>query len=99
MPGIIPNNESWGAYPHTSEAMGGSVQESYFTKNLENLPKLHFPSFDGENPKLWQSRCEDYFLIYSGLVRFVRNGPSGIVPPGILVLFILKLITWNSSRS
>jgi hypothetical protein len=31
MPGIVPKNEGWGAYPHTSEAMGGSVQESYFS--------------------------------------------------------------------
>jgi hypothetical protein len=24
-------------------------------------PKLPFPKFDGDNPKLWQSRCENYF--------------------------------------
>jgi hypothetical protein len=24
-------------------------------------PKIPFPRFDGENPKLWQSRCETYF--------------------------------------
>lgn len=29
------------------------------------LPKLHFPKFNGENPKLWISRCEDYFQMYS----------------------------------
>ncbi|WVZ82556.1 hypothetical protein U9M48_029810 [Paspalum notatum var. saurae] len=28
------------------------------------LPKLQFPSFDGDNPKLWVSRCEDYFDLY-----------------------------------
>jgi hypothetical protein len=32
--------------------------------SLGNLPKLNFSSFDGENPKLWQKRCEDYFHIY-----------------------------------
>lgn len=28
------------------------------------LPKLHFPIFTGENPKLWQSRSENYFDMY-----------------------------------
>jgi hypothetical protein len=40
------------------------VQNSSFSRSLGNLPKLHFPSFDGENPKLWQSRCEAYFCMY-----------------------------------
>jgi hypothetical protein len=25
---------------------------------------MHFPKFEGENPKLWQSRCENYFDMY-----------------------------------
>jgi hypothetical protein len=29
------------------------------------LPKMNFPTFDGENPKLWQSRCENYFEMYA----------------------------------
>jgi hypothetical protein len=33
--------------------------------NLGQLPKLHFPKFDGDHPKLWQSRCENYFEMYS----------------------------------
>jgi hypothetical protein len=28
------------------------------------LPKLNFPSFDGDNPKLCKSRCENYFDMY-----------------------------------
>lgn len=28
------------------------------------LPKLNFPAFDGDNPKLWLSRCVDYFELY-----------------------------------
>jgi hypothetical protein len=32
---------------------------------LGKLPKINFPKFDGENPKLWQSRCEIYFDMYS----------------------------------
>jgi hypothetical protein len=30
-----------------------------------NLPKLHFPLFEDDNPKLWLSRCENYFEMYS----------------------------------
>lgn len=26
-------------------------------------PKFDFPHFDGENPKFWQARCEDYFAL------------------------------------
>jgi hypothetical protein len=33
--------------------------------NLGQLPKLHFPMFDGDHPKLLQSRCENYFEMYS----------------------------------
>jgi hypothetical protein len=25
------------------------------------MPKLNFPKFDGENPKLWIKRSQDYF--------------------------------------
>ena len=28
------------------------------------LPKLDFPKFDGENPRLWRDRCEMYFDVY-----------------------------------
>jgi hypothetical protein len=27
-------------------------------------PKMEFPKFDGENPKLWQQECETYFELY-----------------------------------
>ncbi|CAN6294759.1 unnamed protein product [Urochloa humidicola] len=32
--------------------------------DLGKLPKLNFPYFDGENPKLWLTRVEDYFELY-----------------------------------
>jgi hypothetical protein len=32
---------------------------------FEKLPKLNFPEFDGKNPKLWLSRCEYFFEMYS----------------------------------
>jgi hypothetical protein len=28
------------------------------------LPKLNFPKFEGDNPKLWKSCCENYFEMY-----------------------------------
>jgi hypothetical protein len=31
---------------------------------LGKLPKMNFPKFESENPKLWQSRCETYFEMY-----------------------------------
>ncbi|CAN6166876.1 unnamed protein product [Urochloa humidicola] len=31
---------------------------------LGKLPKLNFPYFEGENPKLWLTRVEDYFELY-----------------------------------
>jgi hypothetical protein len=41
-------------------------------RNLHNslgksgsTPKMSFPSFDGENPRLWEDRCELYFEIYN----------------------------------
>lgn len=29
-----------------------------------NLPRLNFPSFDGDNPQLWKTLCENYFDMY-----------------------------------
>lgn len=31
----------------------------------DSLPRLDFPHFDGENPKLWKKSCEKYFKIYA----------------------------------
>lgn len=49
--------------------------------SLGKLPKLHFHRFDGDNPKLWISRCEDYFEMYlvdsSFWVRLALNQLDG----------------------
>ena len=29
------------------------------------LPKLHFPSFDGDNPRLWRDHCDMLFEVFS----------------------------------
>jgi hypothetical protein len=31
---------------------------------MGSLPKLNFPTLDGTNPKLWQTKCEKYFDMY-----------------------------------
>jgi hypothetical protein len=30
-----------------------------------SLPKIHFPKFDGTNPKIWFDNFSNYFTIYS----------------------------------
>jgi hypothetical protein len=42
-------------HPRGSDALG---------RSLGKLPKLPFPSFEGDNPRLWISRCEKYFGMY-----------------------------------
>lgn len=32
---------------------------------FKNLPKLDFPKFNGDNPKIWKRKCEVYFEVYS----------------------------------
>nr|ACR36904.1 unknown [Zea mays] len=32
--------------------------------SLGKLPKLPFPAFEGDNPRLWISQCESYFEMY-----------------------------------
>jgi hypothetical protein len=29
-----------------------------------NLPRVNFPQFNGDNPQLWKTRCENYFDMY-----------------------------------
>jgi hypothetical protein len=37
------------------------------------LPKIYFPNFEGDNPRLWQSRCENYFEMHDvDLVVWVK---------------------------
>jgi hypothetical protein len=47
------------------------------------LPKMNFPQFDGENPKLWLTRCEDYFELYdldpTVKVRFASMNFTSVV--------------------
>jgi hypothetical protein len=60
-----PASQFWEHYPSGAEVHGGRFQDMIHPRTLGNLPKIQFPSFDGENPRLWQKRCEDYFHMYS----------------------------------
>lgn len=30
----------------------------------QSMPKMHFPKFDGTNPKIWKDNCKSYFELY-----------------------------------
>ena len=52
--------------PHTRQGRGrqqGHDDDHYGFKHT--VPKLSFPHFDGSNPRIWKSKCEDYFKLYA----------------------------------
>ncbi|XP_020401789.1 uncharacterized protein [Zea mays] len=50
--------------PNWHDRFDATMHES-IAPLLGQLPKVPFPTFDGDNPKLWQKRCADYFSMYS----------------------------------
>ncbi|RLM85825.1 uncharacterized protein C2845_PM04G10910 [Panicum miliaceum] len=69
----VPVKGTTSSPPPTMPKAHGSTFESSSTRPrssdsggflMGKLPKVPFPIFDGENPKLWISRCEKYFVIY-----------------------------------
>jgi hypothetical protein len=44
------------------EFRGGTPPDNTRTPNP--TPKMDFPKFDGENPKLWKTQCENYFEVF-----------------------------------
>ena len=48
-----------------SHAQPHHWEREHHTNPLGRLPKMDFPKFVGSNPKLWLSRCEDHFEMYS----------------------------------
>jgi hypothetical protein len=65
--GTLPDSSHLIAQSHSQQlrsyARGGST-DSNRSNSHGKLPKLNFPVFDGESPKFWISRCEDYFEMY-----------------------------------
>lgn len=52
------------------------------SRSIGKLPQLSFPSFDGDNPRLWISRCEKYFDMYSvELESWVKVATMHLSPP------------------
>jgi hypothetical protein len=49
-----------------SHGLGGSIGGNFgrAVNSTSKLPKLNFPEFTGDNPRLWISRCENYFDMY-----------------------------------
>jgi hypothetical protein len=52
-------------FPFHSSVSADSKSGAADSHHLGRLPKLNFPKFESENPKLWISRCENYFEMYS----------------------------------
>jgi len=57
------------SHPHLPMGDPSCKWSSEFTRNSTNsglgkLPKIPFPTFDGDNPKLWIRQCENYFDMY-----------------------------------
>jgi hypothetical protein len=44
---------------------GADAYRDFWDGSREHIPKMNFPPFDGENPKLWLGRCLDYFDMYA----------------------------------
>jgi hypothetical protein len=51
--------------PHHHNTQGGRRAEEDIQYNRHTLPKLSFPKFDGENPRIWIDTCLDYFKIFN----------------------------------
>ncbi|CAN6380732.1 unnamed protein product [Urochloa humidicola] len=49
--------------PESSDRHVNSVANQYGHKDLK-LPKLDFPKFHGDNPRVWRDKCEKYFSMY-----------------------------------
>jgi hypothetical protein len=47
-----------------TELLRGSSADHDYRVQIGKLPKINFPRFEGDNPKLWQSRYESYLDMY-----------------------------------
>lgn len=51
-PAMFLSVDGWDMHQQSSEVAEGNGYEGFPNRNIGNLLKLHFPSLDGENPKL-----------------------------------------------
>jgi hypothetical protein len=54
-------NHSHTNTPRSFDLDDDTADNHYHTR----MPRMDVPRFDGENPKLWQLQCEDYFEMYN----------------------------------
>ncbi|CAO2169811.1 unnamed protein product [Urochloa humidicola] len=67
------SSDSFPSLCHTVPNLQPVFPDRFKAGASEKLPKLNFPWFDGDSPKLWISRCEDYFeLMNVASVRWVK---------------------------
>jgi hypothetical protein len=50
--------------PHCDFTKSSSTFNQHTCFPSGKLLKMNFPKFEGENPSLWKSRCENYFEMY-----------------------------------
>ena len=70
--GMVPSNDSKfqrsSSLPPPLERVSDVARREFESRGVRSggrVPKVAFPKFDGDNPKLWISRCEDYFELYN----------------------------------
>lgn len=63
--GSCPLRPVTGTFPDsTSFPFESSPGTREFGAKSPPLPKLEFPRFDGDNPRLWRDRCDMFFEVY-----------------------------------
>lgn len=58
----LPRPTSFSSLQHREKRSGASSSSGHSVHGRP--PSVDFPKFDGENPKLWQTRCVDYFDMF-----------------------------------
>ncbi|XP_073360723.1 uncharacterized protein [Aegilops tauschii subsp. strangulata] len=75
---------------HSRQIIGiGEGFRPYQSDGKSFGPRIELPRFDGSNPKLWQSQCEDYFRFW--------NTPSNQWIPFASALFDGTAVRWLES--
>jgi hypothetical protein len=60
--GELSSHEDTYGHPHHPGAQGGRAGNNLFQ---QHLPKMSFPRFNGENPRIWKDKCLNYFHIFN----------------------------------
>ena len=60
-----PQGTSHTVLPHRHDRGGQRGGADALHRLKHALPKLAFPRFTGSNPRVWRSKCQDYFQLYN----------------------------------